>query len=375
MDSISLTGLLEGFTALNWQHAVMMAIGGVLIYLAISKEYEPVLLLPIGIGCIFANLPLSFLTGEEGILTILRRAGVENEMFPLLIFVGVGAMIDFRPLLSQPKFVVLGAAGQFGIYGTLILATLLGFKLHEAASIGVIGAIDGPTAIYVTNKLAPHMLGPITVVAYSYMSLVPIIQPPIMKLMTTREERLIKMDYAPRPVSRRALVLFPIVVTIIIGVLVPQAAPLIAMLMLGNLFKESGVVERLSNSVQNELINVTTIFLGLAVGSTMDAASFLHLQTLGILALGLIAFSLDTAAGLLFGKIMCFLSGRRINPLIGAAGISAFPMSGRVVQKVAQEEDFSTFILMHAMGANTAGQLGSVVAGGVLLALVQPLLG
>jgi oxaloacetate decarboxylase beta subunit len=373
MPGIDLTNLLEGLLALHPQQLVMMAIGGLLIYLAIAREYEPVLLLPIGIGAIFANLPLSFLTGEEGILTILYRAGVENELFPLLIFVGVGAMIDFRPLLAQPKFVLMGAAGQFGIYGALLLATALGFELNEASSIGIIGAIDGPTAIYVTNKLAPHMIGPITVVAYSYMSLVPIIQPPIMRLLTTREERRIKMEYSPRPVSRRALVLFPVVVTIITGILVPQAAPLIAMLMLGNLFKESGVVERLSQSVQNELINITTIFLGLAVGSTMTADSFLRLETLGILALGLIAFGLDTAAGVLFGKLMSVLSGGKINPLIGAAGISAFPMSGRVVQKVAQEEDFETFILMHAMGANTAGQLGSVIAGGALLALVLPL--
>ena len=374
MNGIDLSNLLEGFGALSWGGTLMMAVGGLLIFLAIAKEYEPVLLLPIGIGCIFANLPLSFLTGEDGILTLLYQAGVANEMFPLLIFVGVGAMIDFRPLLAQPKFVLMGAAGQFGIFGTLILATLLGFELHEASSIGIIGAIDGPTAIYVTNKLAPHMIGPITVVAYSYMSLVPIIQPPIMRLMTTREERRIKMDYSPRPVSKRAVVLFPIVVTIITGVLVPQAAPLIAMLMLGNLFKESGVVERLSNSVQNELINVATIFLGLAVGSTMTAESFIQWDTLSILLLGLIAFALDTAAGLTFGKIMCALSGRKINPLIGAAGISAFPMSGRVAQKVAQDEDFETFILMHAMGANTAGQLGSVVAGGALLALVLPLI-
>jgi oxaloacetate decarboxylase beta subunit len=374
MNGIALSNLLEGIFALQWQQLFMMAVGGVLVYLAIAREYEPVLLLPIGIGCIFANLPLSFLTGEDGVLTILYRVGVENELFPLLIFIGVGAMIDFRPLLAQPKFVLMGAAGQFGIYGTLILASLLGFKLNEASSIGIIGAIDGPTAIYVTNKLAPHMIGPITVVAYSYMSLVPIIQPPIMRLLTTRAERRIKMEYAPRAVSKLALILFPILVTIITGILVPQAAPLIAMLMLGNLFKESGVVERLSQSVQNELINVTTIFLGLAVGSTMTAASFLRMQTLGILLLGLLAFVLDTAAGLVFGKIMCALSGRKINPLIGAAGISAFPMSGRVVQRVAQEEDFETFILMHAMGANTAGQLGSVVAGGALLALVLPLI-
>jgi len=362
--------LLAGIQALEWGQVMMMGIGGLLIYLAIAKEYEPVLLLPIGVGCLLANLPLSALTGEEGMLTLLYRVGVSNELFPLLIFLGVGAMMDFRPLLAQPVFALMGAAGQFGIFGTLMLATLLGYDLNEAASIGIIGAIDGPTSIYVSSLLAPHLLGPIAVAAYSYMSLVPIIQPPVMRLMTSRAERRIRMEYAPRPVSRLALVLFPLVVTVIVGILVPQATPLIAMLMVGNLLKESGVVERLSNSAQNEIINVATIFLGLAIGSTMTAESFLNVRTMGILVLGLLAFVLDTAAGLLFGKILCVLSGRRINPLVGAAGISAFPMSGRLVQRIAQEEDFSNFILMHAMGANTAGQLGSVIAGGVLLALL-----
>ncbi len=367
---MDITQLMAGIQALEWGHIVMMAVGSVLIYLAIAKEYEPVLLLPIGVGCLLANLPLSALTGEEGLLTLFYQAGVANELFPLLIFLGVGAMMDFRPLLAQPVFALMGAAGQFGIFGTLILAILLGYDMNEAASIGIIGAIDGPTSIYVSSLLAPHMLGPIAVAAYSYMSMVPIIQPPVMRLMTTRAERRIHMEYAPRPVSRLALILFPLVVTLIVGVLVPQAAPLIAMLMVGNLFKESGVVERLSQSAQNEIINISTIFLGLAIGGTMTAESFLNMRTLGILVLGLLAFVLDTAAGLLFGKLLCVLSGRRINPLIGAAGISAFPMSGRLVQRIAQEEDFSNFILMHAMGANTAGQLGSVIAGGVLLALL-----
>ena len=362
--------LFAGVGALWWGQIVMMAVGGVLIYLAIAKEYEPVLLLPIGVGCLFANLPLSALIGEEGILTLFYNIGVRNELFPLLIFVGIGAMMDFRPLLAQPVFALLGAAGQFGIFGTLMLASLLGFDLNESASIGIIGAIDGPTSIYVASLLAPHLLGPIAVAAYSYMSLVPIIQPPIMRLMTTRAERRIHMEYAPRPVSKLALVLFPVAITVLVGILVPQAAPLIAMLMLGNLMKESGVVERLSVSSQNEIANVSTLFLGLAVGSTMTARAFLNLQTLQIMVLGLLAFVLDTAAGLLFGKLLCVLSGRRINPLIGAAGISAFPMSGRLVQRVAQEEDFSNFVLMHAMGANTSGQLGSVIAGGILLALL-----
>ena len=373
MNGIALSNLLEGIFALQWQQLFMMAVGGVLVYLAIAREYEPVLLLPIGIGCIFANLPLSFLTGEDGVLTILYRVGVENELFPLLIFIGVGAMIDFRPLLAQPKFVLMGAAGQFGIYGTLILASLLGFKLNEASSIGIIGAIDGPTAIYVTNKLAPHMIGPITVVAYSYMSLVPIIQPPLMKLLTTRNERRIRMEYAPRPVSRRARILFPILVTLLVGILVPDATPLISMLMLGNLLRESGVVDRLSKAAQNEIANIATLFLGITIGSTMTAGSFLNIQTLSILLLGLLAFALDTVAGLLFGKFLTFVSRGKINPLIGAAGISAFPMAGRLVAQVAQEEDFDNFILMHAMGANTAGQLGSVMAGGILLALVSGL--
>ncbi len=372
MGTINLNDLFAGFLNFGWENLIMMLVGGLLIYLAIAKEYEPVLLLPIGAGIIIGNLPLSYMImpEENGMLAVLKQAGIDNELFPLLIFIGVGAMMDFRPLLASPVFALMGAAGQFGIFGTLILAILLGFDMPEAASIGIIGAIDGPTSIYVTTKLAPHMLGIISVVAYSYMSLVPIIQPPIMRLMTTKQERMTHMKYAPRPVSRLALVLFPIVVTIGIGVLVPLAAPLIAALMLGNLLKEALVVDRLSLSAQNEIINISTLFLGLVIGSTMTATSFLKLDTLYILALGLFAFGLDTAAGLLFGKLLYVLSGKRINPLIGAAGISAFPMAGRIVQKIAQEEDFSNFILMHAMGANTAGQLGSVIAGGVLLALL-----
>ncbi len=377
MNGIDLNNLIAGLLAVTWQSLVMMAVGGVLIYLAIAKEYEPVLLLPIGIGCIIANLPLSAMINpdENGMLWVLKQAGIDNELFPLLIFIGVGAMMDFKPLLAQPIFALMGAAGQFGIFGTLILAILLGFPMNEAASIGIIGAIDGPTSIYVAGKLAPHMLGVISVVAYSYMSLVPIIQPPIMRLLTTREERMTRMAYSPRPVSRLALVLFPIIVTIAVGILVPQAAPLIASLMLGNLLKESGVVQRLTRASENEIINVSTLFLGLVVGSTMTAESFLKLDTLKILILGLFAFGLDTAAGITFGKLLYVLSGKKINPLIGAAGISAFPMAGRLVQKVAHEEDFSNFVLMHAMGANTAGQLGSVIAGGVLLTLVIPLVG
>ncbi|MBN1201629.1 MAG: sodium ion-translocating decarboxylase subunit beta [Anaerolineae bacterium] len=364
----------KGLTHFSAGNAVMIAAGFVLIALAVIKEYEPVLLLPIGFGCILVNIPLTGMTEHNGLFSVLYDAGISTELFPLLIFVGVGAMIDFSPLLSQPRMVLLGAAGQFGIFGTLILATLLGFPLNEAASIGVIGAIDGPTSIYVATKLAPELLAPIAVAAYSYMSLVPIIQPPVMKLLTTREERLIRMEYAPRPVSRRALVLFPIVVTLVIGLLVPEATPLISMLMLGNLLRESQVVERLNLSAQNEIINIATLFLGITIGSTMTADSFLNLDTIQILILGLLAFALDTAAGLLFGKLMARMSGGAINPLIGAAGISAFPMAGRLAAKMAQDEDFENFILMHAMGANTAGQLGSVMAGGVLLALVTGIL-
>ena len=371
MDGSLLSGnLFSNFLILSWQDVVMITLGLVLIYLAIVKEYEPVLLLPIGFGCVLANLGMAASPDGDGFLSVLYRVGIESELFPLMIFIGVGGMIDFSPLLSQPHLALLGAAGQFGIYGTLVFATLLGFNLNEAASIGVIGAIDGPTAIFVVGKLAPHMLAPIAVAAYSYMSLIPIIQPPVMKLLTTRKERLIRMEYAPRQISKKALIIFPIMVTVIISILAPDAAPLIAALMLGNLLKESGVVERLNHSAQNEIINMSTLFLGLTIGATMTAESFLQIDTLLILALGLFAFVLDTIAGLLFGKLMTVISGGKINPLIGACGISAFPMAGRLSAKMAQDEDFENFILMHAMGSNTAGQLGSVIAGGLLLSLV-----
>jgi oxaloacetate decarboxylase beta subunit len=366
--SFLLTEITRGFTTFTWQNAVMILAAVVLIYLAIVKEYEPVLLLPIGFGCIIANIGMS---ADVGFMKVIYDAGISSELFPLLIFIGVGAMIDFSPLLSQPKMVLLGAAGQFGIYGTLLLALLLGFPMNQAASIGAIGAIDGPTAIFVSSRLAPELLAPIAVAAYSYMSLIPIIQPPIMKALTTRKERLIRMEYAPREVSRATKVVFPIFVTVVVSLVAPDAAPLIASLMLGNLLRESLVVDRLSQSAQNEMINVATLFLGLAIGATMRAEAFLNLQTLKILGLGLFAFILDTVAGLLFGKLMAVLSRGKINPLIGASGISAFPMAGRLAAKMAQDEDFENFILMHAMGANTAGQLGSVIAGGLLLALVS----
>jgi sodium ion-translocating decarboxylase beta subunit len=369
--SMLVSELVQGVSHFTLGNAVLIFVGIGLIALAVIKEYEPLLLLPIGFGCILANIPLTGMTDGNGFLGILYNVGIRTELFPLLIFIGVGAMIDFSPLLSQPKLVLLGAAGQFGIFGTLLLATLLGFPLNEAASIGSIGAIDGPTSIYVTTLLAPQLLAPIAVAAYSYMSLIPMIQPPLIKLLTTKTERRIRMEYVPRPVSPRALILFPIVVTIIAGLLVPQALPLVSTLMLGNLLRVSQVAERLSKAAQNEMINIATLFLGLTIGSTMSAASFLRWDTLVILALGLMAFGLDTVAGLLFGKGMALLSRGTINPLIGAAGISAFPMAGRLAARVAQDEDFDNFILMHALGANTAGQLGSVMAGGLLLALVS----
>jgi carboxybiotin decarboxylase len=366
--------LIKGILHFTLGNAVMITVALVLIYLAVFKEMEPVLLLPIGFGCLLANIPLAGMTAAEGMMGVLYKAGIATELFPLLIFVGVGAMIDFSPLLAQPKMALLGAAGQFGIFGTLILAIWIGFPLNQAATIGVIGAIDGPTSIFVATKLAPEILAPIAVAAYSYMSLIPIIQPPLMKLLTTKKERLIQMEYAPKPISQKALLFFPVVLTLVVGLLVPEATPLISMLMLGNLLKASGVVDRLSKTAQNEIINIATLFLGLAIGTTMGAASFLNLATIKILGLGLIAFVLDTVAGLLFGRLMAVLSGYKINPLIGASGISAFPMAGRLAAKVANDEDPNNFILMHAMGANTAGQLGSVIAGGILLAIVSKLI-
>ena len=367
-DSLGL--LLQGLTHVTPQSLVMIGVALVLLYLGIVKSYEPLLLLPIGAGCLLANLPLSPLIADDGMLRVLYDMGIKNELFPLLIFIGIGALTDFGPLLENPRLVLLGAAGQFGIFLTLLLALALGFTRPEAASIGIIGAIDGPTSIYVSGLLAPHLLGPITVAAYSYMSLVPIILPPIMKLLTTQAERRIRMPYSQRTIGRRTRILFPIVVTVVVGTLVPFATPLIGMLMLGNLMKESGVVERLTNASAQEIANTVTLFLGLAIGSTMVGAEFLKASTLAILVLGIVAFAVDAVAGVLFAKLLNVLSGGKVNPLVGAAGISAFPMAARVVQKVAQEEDFENFLLMHAMGANAAGQIASVVAGGVLLALM-----
>ncbi|MBI2305538.1 MAG: sodium ion-translocating decarboxylase subunit beta [Chloroflexi bacterium] len=348
----------------------MMAVGGALIYLAIAKEYEPVLLLPIGAGTILANIPVTGMLEADGIFAVLYDFGIRNELFPLLIFVGIGAMTDFGPLLERPFTVLLGAAAQFGIFGTLLVAALMGFSIKEAASIGIIGSADGPTSIYVASKFAPHLLAPIAVAAYSYMSMVPIIQPPVMRFLTTGEERRIIMPYTERPVSRTTRILFPITTFLIVGLIVPKATPLIGMLMFGNLLREAGVVGRLARAAENELTNLVTIFLGITIGSTMTAAGFLNPQTILIFVMGLLAFVMDTAAGVLFGKLVCVVSGKRINPLIGASGISAFPMSARVVQKVGQEADFNNHLLMHAMGSNTAGQIASVMAGGAVLALL-----
>ncbi|HEX9017509.1 MAG TPA: sodium ion-translocating decarboxylase subunit beta [Chloroflexota bacterium] len=370
IDAAISAKLIEGFANLGWQNVVMMTVGAILIYLAIARQYEPVLLLPIGAGAILANIPMTGMTEGEGVFKVLYDAGIKNELFPLLIFIGVGAMTDFGPLLERPYTVILGAAAQFGIFGTLLMATLLGFNIKEAASIGIIGSADGPTSIFVASALAPHLLAPIAVAAYSYMSLVPIIQPPIMRLLTTEAERGIVMPYTSKPVAHRTKIIFPIVVTLVCGLIAPMSAPLIGMLMLGNLLREAGVVERLSSMAQNELINIVTLFLGLTIGSTMVGERFIQPQTLMIIGMGLVAFSLDTVAGLSFGKALSIITRGKINPLIGASGISAFPMSARVVNRVGLEANSNNFLIMHAMGSNTAGQIGSVMAGGAVLALL-----
>ncbi|KHO61367.1 glutaconyl-CoA decarboxylase subunit beta [Thermoanaerobacter sp. YS13] len=362
---------IEGILNLTLGHIIMFIIGGILIYLAIKKEYEPMLLLPIGFGIILANIPLSSAIGENGFLTILYNAGISTELFPILIFIAVGAMIDFSPLLKQPFMIFFGAAAQLGIFLTIIFAYILGFDLKEAASIGIIGAADGPTSIYVANLFAPKLLGPISVAAYSYMALVPIIQPPVIRMLTTTEERKIRMDLRMNKVSKTAKILFPIAVTFVAGVLVPSSVPLVGSLMFGNLIRESGVVERLSKAAQNELANLVTLLLGITIGSTMTADKFLTPTTLLIFGMGLMAFIFDTAGGVLFAKFLNLFLKNKVNPMVGAAGISAFPMSSRVIQKIAQKEDPTNFILMEAVGANVAGQLGSIIAGGIVIALVS----
>jgi oxaloacetate decarboxylase beta subunit len=354
---------------------VMIAVGGLLIFLAINKGFEPLLLIPIGFGGILANIPIAEIAGPDGLLGILYHAGIETGVFPLLIFMGVGAMTDFGPLLARPSLMILGAAAQFGIFFTLFGAIAMNlipgieFSMADAAAIAIIGGADGPTAIYVGSRLAPDLLGAIAVAAYSYMALVPIIQPPIMKLLTTEEERQTKMTQL-RKVSKLEKILFPLILLVVSILLLPSATPLIGMLCFGNLLKESGVVDRLSNTAQNELINIVTIFLGLSVGSKLAADKFLSAETLGILLLGMIAFSIGTAAGLIMGKIMYRLSGKTVNPLIGAAGVSAVPMAARVANKVGLQANPQNFLLMHAMGPNVAGVIGSAVAAGVLLAIV-----
>jgi len=367
-----------GFTSLTWEMLVMYAVGGLLIWLAITKEYEPMLLLPIGFGAILVNLPLSVAwehEGSAGFLKILYDGGIANELFPILIFIAIGAMIDFGPLFKNPMMIFYGAAAQFGIFATMMIATLLGFDLKTAASIGIIGAADGPTAIYVANKFARAYLGPISVAAYSYMSLVPMIQPPVIRALTTKKERTIHMQLHEKQSPRWLKILFPIVVTMTAGIVAPISVPLVGSLMFGNLIRESGVVERLSKTAQNELAYLVTLLLGITIGASMRAEQFLNLQTLLILAMGLLAFVFDTAGGVLFAKLInLFLpENRKINPMIGACGISAFPMSARVIQKMAQEEEKGNIILMQAISANVSGQLGSIIAGGMVLALV-PLL-
>ena len=356
----------------------MLGIGGLLLYLGIARNIEPVLLLPIGIGILLTNIPLSGMLEAGGLFGILKKAGIETELFPLLVFIGVGAMIDFGSLLARPYTVILGAAAQFGIFGTFMLAYMVGdgwlhlipLNLAQAASVGIIGSADGPTSIYVSSVLAPELLAPIAVAAYSYMALVPIIQPPIMKLLTTKKERLIRMPIVEKEISQRMKVLFPIVTIIVVGLIAPKATALIGCLMLGNLLKESRVVPGLASAAENALVNIVTILLGITVGGMMIADQFLKPQTIIVFIMGIIAFALGTATGVIFGKIVCYLSGKKVNPLIGAAGISAFPMSARVVQKVGLEEDPENHLLMHAAGANTAGQIASVVAGGAILALM-----
>lgn len=358
---------------LQWQQIVMWLIGGILIFLAIKKDMEPTLLLPIGFGAILVNLPMSgavtqIINGEaeEGALSVLFDAGISNELFPLILFIGIGAMIDFGPLLSNPKLMIFGAAAQFGIFFTLCTASMF-FNINDAASIAIIGAADGPTSIVVAQKLGSKYLGAIMVAAYSYMALVPIIQPPVIKLLTTKKERRIKMPYEQKEVSRLTRILFPIVITIITGLIAPASVSLVGFLMFGNLIRECGVLNSLSETAQKVLANLVTIFLGITIASQMQAEQFLRTETLLILGLGLIAFIFDTAGGVLFAKFLNLFLKKKINPMIGAAGISAFPMSGRIVHKMGLEEDPQNFLLMHSIGVNVSGQIASVIAGGLIL--------
>lgn len=364
-----MSDLFSNVLNITWQQAVMWAIGAVLIYLAIKKDMEPSLLLPMGFGAILVNLPMS---GAVEIVDVLFNAGIANELFPLLLFVGIGAMIDFGPLLSNPKLMIFGAAAQFGIFFTLCLAGVFGFDIKDAASIAIIGAADGPTSIFVANQFGSKYLGAIMVAAYSYMALVPIIQPPVIKALTTRKERKIKMKYEQKDVSKTTKILFPIIITVITGIVSPQSVALIGFLMFGNLIRECGVLDSLSETAQKVLANLITLFLGLTIATKMQAEFFLTAETLMIIALGLVAFIFDTAGGVIFGKIInLFLKeDKKINPMIGAAGISAFPMSARVVHKMGLKEDNQNFLLMHSIGVNVSGQIASVIAGGIILTLL-----
>ncbi len=366
--------LTTGFANLGLGELFMIAIGGLLLYLAIARKFEPLLLVPIGFGAILSNIPLAGMAGPEGLLGYLYKVGIETGVFPMLIFLGLGALTDFSALIANPRTMLLGAAAQFGIFLTLLGALALNFvpgfdfSLQDAAAIAIIGGADGPTAIFLASRLSPDLLGAIAVAAYSYMALVPIIQPPIMKLLTNEKERKVVMQQL-RPVTPLERILFPLLVLLVTALFLPAAMPLIGMLTFGNLLRECGVVERLSRTAQNELINLVTIFLGLAVGSKLQASTFLNLQTIGILVLGAFAFSIGTASGVLMGKVMYRLTGGKINPLIGAAGVSAVPMAARVVHRVGLESNPNNFLLMHAMGPNVAGVIGSAVAAGLLLAL------
>ena len=366
--------LVQNFAELlDWRYVVMWAIGGILIFLAIKYEMEPTLLLPLGFGTILVNIPFSGAVDrlfdgklQEGALSTLYKAGIENELFPLILFIGIGAMIDFGPLLSNPKLMIFGAAAQFGIFFTFCAASMF-FDLNDAASIGIIGAADGPTAIVVAQKLGSHYKGAIMVAAYSYMALVPIIQPPVIKLLTTKKERLIRMPYHDKKVSKLTKILFPIVITVVAGIVAPESVSLIGFLMFGNLLRECGVLNSLSETAQNVLANLITIFLGITIATQMQAEKFLDPKTLLILGLGLFAFVFDTAGGVLFAKFLNLFLKNKVNPMIGAAGISAFPMSGRVVHKMGLKEDPQNFLLMHSIGVNVSGQIASVIAGGLIL--------
>lgn len=356
----------ENLGEINWQMLVMWAIGAVLIFLAIKKDMEPTLLLPMGFGAILVNLPFNTVIQDGGVLKTLFDAGIANELFPLILFIGIGAMIDFGPLLSNPKLMIFGAAAQFGIFFTLCVASIF-FPMKDAASIAVIGAADGPTSIFVAGKLGSDYLGAIMVAAYSYMALVPIIQPPVIKLLTTKKERKIRMEYKGKEVSKVTKILFPIIITVIAGIVAPDSVALVGFLMFGNLIRECGVLNSLSDTAQKVLANLITILLGITVASQMSAAKFLRLDTLLIMGLGLFAFIFDTAGGVIFAKIINLFTKKKINPMIGAAGISAFPMSGRVVHKMGLAEDNQNFLLMHSMGVNVSGQIASVIAGGLIL--------